>query len=366
MGYEIDFLSVGNGEKSGDAICLRFGDLHASREDQFVMVIDGGTKDSGERLVKHINDYYGTNRVDLVVSTHPDNDHVCGLRVVVDEMEVDRLWMHQPWKHSSNYKALFKNRSITTLGLKRSIRAALDTAVDLEEAAAAKGIPIDEPFSDFELPFTDYGIVVLGPSSHYYDELLPQFRETPQTRGDSAQTGIFQRAGTALLEAAKMVAEGWGFETLTDPDENATSAENNSSVILTIDCDGRRLLFTGDAGVPALERAVDAAEAMGINLPGSIFVQVPHHGSRRNVGPSVLDRILGTRGQDTNKSAFISCVKDNDKHPSKKVCNAFQRRGAQDCVHATKGVTKNHHYGSPDRDGWCAADSLPFYDKVED
>ncbi len=25
MGYEIDFLSVGNGEKSGDAIAVRYG-----------------------------------------------------------------------------------------------------------------------------------------------------------------------------------------------------------------------------------------------------------------------------------------------------------------------------------------------------
>ncbi|MEX0884997.1 MAG: MBL fold metallo-hydrolase [Phycisphaeraceae bacterium] len=267
MGYEIDLLKVGEGEKSGDAICLRFGDdLWGSRENQFVMVIDGGTTDSGERLVKHIKNRYGTDTVDLVVSTHPDNDHISGLRVVLNEMTVGRLWMHLPWHHASDFKALFKNRTITSLGLKRQIRASLDTATDLEEIARRKGVPIDEPFSDVQLPFGD-SIDVIGPSTSYYTDLLPQFRETPEAREASAGAGFFERAASAVLEAAKTVAESWYIETLSDPAEDATSAENNSSVVLTIRRDNNLLLLTGDAGVPALDRAVDEAEGRGIDLP---------------------------------------------------------------------------------------------------
>ncbi len=65
MAYEIDFLPVGEGERSGDAIALRIGDLSA-RDKQLVLVIDGGTKESGEELVKHIKQYYQTDHVDLV------------------------------------------------------------------------------------------------------------------------------------------------------------------------------------------------------------------------------------------------------------------------------------------------------------
>ena len=43
MGLEIDFLSVGEGEKSGDAIALRYGNLFGPRSEQTVLVIDGGT-----------------------------------------------------------------------------------------------------------------------------------------------------------------------------------------------------------------------------------------------------------------------------------------------------------------------------------
>ncbi|MGL2523264.1 hypothetical protein ACOWOB_05920 [Helicobacter pylori] len=42
--YEIDFLPVGDGKKSGDAIAMRWWHGEWSKERQKVMVIDGGTK----------------------------------------------------------------------------------------------------------------------------------------------------------------------------------------------------------------------------------------------------------------------------------------------------------------------------------
>jgi len=78
MGYEVDFLPVGE-DKSGDAITLRFGNLHADPPQQFVMVIDGGYAETGETVVEYVRTHYKTNRIDLVVSTHPDQDHVGGV-----------------------------------------------------------------------------------------------------------------------------------------------------------------------------------------------------------------------------------------------------------------------------------------------
>ena len=54
MGYEIDFLSVGDGERSGDAIAFRIGNLSGPREQQFVGIVDGGFTDSGQALVNHV------------------------------------------------------------------------------------------------------------------------------------------------------------------------------------------------------------------------------------------------------------------------------------------------------------------------
>ncbi len=57
MGFEIDFLAVGKEGQSGDAIAFRIGNLLGERKEQFVAVIDGGFKESGEQLVNHIIKY---------------------------------------------------------------------------------------------------------------------------------------------------------------------------------------------------------------------------------------------------------------------------------------------------------------------
>jgi hypothetical protein len=54
IGYEIDFHAVGDGERSGDAISVRYGTPGAYR----IMVVDGGNKESGEKLVEHIKNCY--------------------------------------------------------------------------------------------------------------------------------------------------------------------------------------------------------------------------------------------------------------------------------------------------------------------
>ena len=109
MSYEVDIRAVGDESKSGDAIALRFGEFITDPNSQRVVVIDGGFRDSGEDLVKHIKGFYETNTVDLVIATHPDNDHVSGLRVVLEEMEVLELWMHRPWAHGAQVRSLVES-----------------------------------------------------------------------------------------------------------------------------------------------------------------------------------------------------------------------------------------------------------------
>lgn len=85
MGYEIDFMPVGEGKRGGDAIALRYGNLQGDSSEQVIAVIDGGTKESGEQLVTHINKFYKTNRVDFAISTHLHADHSSGLAVVLEK-----------------------------------------------------------------------------------------------------------------------------------------------------------------------------------------------------------------------------------------------------------------------------------------
>jgi beta-lactamase superfamily II metal-dependent hydrolase len=130
--------------------------------------------------------------------------------------------------------------------------------------------------------------------------------------------------------------------------------------------DGRQLLFTGDAGVPALTAAADFAALNGISLKNIKFFHVPHHGSRRNLGPTILNRIFGNaRAQDAQDwTAGVSAAKDGaPKHPHKKVTNALKRRGA--AVHVTAGQSICYRHEAPQRSGWIGLSPLPFYAQVE-
>jgi beta-lactamase superfamily II metal-dependent hydrolase len=357
MGYQLDFLPVGN-DKPGDAIALRFGNLQGARAEQTVVIIDGGYQDDGKKLVEHVRTHYGTNKIDLVISTHPDQDHIGGLETVLKECEVGRLWMHRPWKHTEDIAKMFVHGRVTDQSVRETLRKSLDEACDLDQLAQAKKIPIEEPFRGLLDP--SKSILVLGPSVPFYESLLPGFRCTPEPKA-----GILKGFLAAIEETVKYLAEGFDVETLDDDGE--TTAENNSSTILLLVLDNEYLLLTADAGGPALTAALDALQNANFDLAKLKFVQVPHHGSARNVGPTLLNRLLGPKLQQeaTLRTAIVSVATTNHpKHPSKKVLNAFRRRGAP--VHATAGFGKCEQKNAPQRVGWSSSTPLPLYPEVED
>ena len=362
MAYEIDFLAVGEGEKSGDAIALRYGNLSEPSQ-QKVLVIDGGFKDSGATLVEHIKKYYKTETVDGVLCTHSDSDHISGLTEVLNGVKVTNLYMHLPWKRASNIEGLFSDAKISSDKIKLALKKSLDSARELEALAKKKSIPVVEPFSDYSDGTGT--LCVLGPSVKFYESLLANFRGPAELAPEPG--GPFEKFRTVAKDVVTHVAENWGIETLTDPDEDATSAENNSSVVLLFTHGQERFLFTSDAGVPALTEALNRATQLGIDLKTVAMVQIPHHGSKRNVGPSVLNQILGPKKQqqELTKKAYISVAKDGEpKHPAKKVVNAFIRRGAK--VYATQGKALCQHSSDAPARGWENAKELPLYTQVED
>lgn len=353
MGFEIDFMAFGNGEKSGDAISLRYGEPG----NYTVIVIDGGTKEAGKDLVYHINNYYDTSYVDYVINTHPDKDHASGLTIVLEELSVGELLMHLPWEHSEYIRNAFKDGRITDNSLSERLKDAYNSAFELYNLAANRGIPVREPFAG-----EDIGILkVLSPTKEFYEQNLITSDKTPEV-GEK----LFKFFKEATQKVYDWIEESWDVETLRE--NVSTSPENENSVILYGNYDNRGFLFTGDAGIKALSSAADYAEISGINLTDCRFQQIPHHGSRNNVSPSVLNRIIGApleKGQEKTMSVFVSASKNSTTHPRKAVVNAYIRRGAKVFSSGDGNGTKHHYYNMPAREGWKSAVKLQFSDTVE-
>lgn len=369
MDYEIEVHPVGDGTKAGDAISVRYNDNGVYR----VIVVDGGTTECGQKLVEHIKFHYGENTViDHMVSTHPDNDHASGLREVMKAFTVENLWIHGIWHHAAEMQPYFEE-GWSVADLEKAIRDAYPIVDELIELATSNGTRVYEPFAGAQIgPFT-----VLSPSKYAYIRLVPQFRRTPPANQEALEADdfwlgtkkqgllsqIFEKAAAAV---ASWIAETWDVELLRE--HPTTAAENETSTVLFGQFDERTALLTADAGVNGLTWACRYADQLGLARQRPNLVQVPHHGSRSNVSPSVLDCLLGPKlpaGTAPTRTAVVSCPKDDEKHPRKMVVNAFMRRGY--AVGKTQGrYFRSHHGNMPARSNEVPAESFAWFDQVED
>jgi len=360
MAYEIDFLRPG--DSNGDAICIRY----ETEPGYFrVHVVDGGFVDTGDKIIEHIDKYYQPHAdkkivINHMVLSHADNDHAGGLLKVMEEYEVGTLWMNRPWLYAQEVIDSFHG-NFTDDGLIERIREMNAQSVALEELAARKGTKVEPAFQGTQIG----SFTVLAPTQQRYITSIPDMGRTPQSYAKSAadSTGLLKSLLEKAKDAATFVKESWGVETLSENPE-PTTASNESCIVQYGVLGSGRLLLTADAGPIALREAAEYAATIGFK-DALTFMQVPHHGSRRNVTPSVLDALLGTRTTDSSLKRGSACVSVGSKaaseYPRRSVANAFRRRGYP--VFATKTGTFSHYSGKGH--GFAEASPLPFFEEVE-
>ena len=377
MAYEIDYIGVkaDKATKDADAICLRWktGIALNGMPIYKVGVIDGGFEAHGNAMIAHMNQYYfddaeGVKRkekktIDFVVVTHPDQDHAIGLKQVLKAFDVKKIYMNRPWLYVDELFDKVNDGRITKQSLRERLRNNYETIADIENIAEENKIPIYEAF---EGTYVENEILILSPEKQFYLDLLVESEKTPlQEQAAFNQDGLFGRIANAVKAYIVNKFEDWDIETLRENEE--TSAENETSVVLRGLVEGDGFLLTGDAGIRALNKAIDYMEQIGEDVISEIsFYQIPHHGGRHNVSPSLLDRMVGQRvkkGATRNKTAYASVAEGSD-HPLKMVTNAYIRRGVS--TYETNGNTICHHCGQMPKRGWTQLKMIEFADYVEE
>jgi beta-lactamase superfamily II metal-dependent hydrolase len=334
----IDMLSLGN----ADSIIVWLKDHN---KNNYVILIDGGNKSDGEKVIAHLDKYILRNvpqsAPDLVICTHHDKDHIGGLIKVVEHYgnQIGKVWINNPAEHISSNAYQTLKESFRRQSAYKQYEVILESLTNLDDFISIVdriGIPRDHALYGQEL--FDGVIRVLGPSDDFYKTLLPGMENMDRyvsSEADYAYNSIF---GQAVINE--------NLETNSPcpivDEENSTSATNNSSVILEIQAKDSRYLFTGDAGVQAFEDVETR-----FNLEGIHWLDVPHHGSRRNLSSRLIDTM-------SPKVCYIS-AKGGHKHPRRALVNCLRKHGAQ--VYGThKGGNKWHHRGDfPDREDYSSA-----------
>lgn len=310
-GFEVFFLYLGN----ADSILIR----HYNQGVKTVILIDGGRKKHAPLVRKLLQDL-GENRIHHLVCSHHHEDHAAGLVDLVQDttLSIDKAWLHLG---DLIVDRIDRSRFQVYANLLTRAKASKEAQNQLVQALRNRRIPLDEPFA-----VVDIGpLLVVSPTRDFYNAQLEMMR------GDELATALNERY---KQRDVKSMMRALGFDKSRQEDEEddgeiggePTSPENEISTVLYLpwtDDDGSQkgFLFTADAGTAALSDLKSRSEnAKGI-LKQLTWMQVPHHGSRRNLNLDLIDYY-------NPKTGFVS-AEGSKKHPSTKLINAFNERGSK-------------------------------------
>lgn len=306
---EIDILPASSEKKGGDSVLIRIGnfDYTANKNNQKVILIDSGYSENAQRIKDYLTDHYQTNTIDLVVITHPDIDHISGFKTLLEDTSiiVNKTYIHDPWNHTSHMFTRTKDNRRTVKSLGNAFDETLSRLSNILDKLNARNIENIEPFGYLEIK--GFNLHILGPDRKFYRDTLYKFEGMEGSSSQYSGSDIYEPDLSHYSENMSHFLEN-----------PKTSPKNETSVITLLqDHDGKPLvLFTGDAGVDAINKALDNADNARIKYKGVYLFQIPHHGSIKNINQEVIDRINPV-------NAYVSAPSQKIEHPSPLLINYF-------------------------------------------
>lgn len=272
---KLTFVNVGYGE----AMVLECPDP-ARRNGQFVMVIDGGGNESAEFADRSggrvpMAEYLtarGLDHIDVMVSTHIHEDHICGLLPLLERWTPRELWQTLPADFYRRTRPLGVPEGVTP-SQSKFLRALNDygTLCRLVEDRGGVIRTITAPLE--ETLCRDLSVRVLAPSASQAEEL-------------------------AVLLDGVYAAEDAEFWSRLD---RLDARMNNFSLVLRLDFRGTCVLLPGDTN--CLGYGDIPAEALQADL-----FKVGHHGQRDGVSAQQL-RAIAPR-------AVVCCASSDRRYNS--------------------------------------------------
>jgi len=343
-GIEVDMLSLGN----ADCILVSFwSGLSVHR-----VLIDGGKKGDApviRQFLRNLN----INAIDDLLSTHHHDDHSGGLiELLCDEsLTFGKVWSHVPQWHVSSMDRVAATLKAAGSSLEAAnLLKSLQTAAEVYKITKKRGFDHEEPFKGKRLG----PLEVCSPTLEFYNDLVTEFSDVEKIKDEDAAQKRYDEQ-TAMEEVFASVlgkSDSDSSSLLTAPH---TTPENESSVVAGANHNERVYLFTADAGTCALTNVL--RDYPGVK--GLQWMQIPHHGSRRNITKTLI-------GAFAPKTAYVS-AEGSKKHPRRAVVNAFKESGATVySTHYLGGCNLWSQIGTvPGRAGYHSATPLYEADKIQ-
>jgi beta-lactamase superfamily II metal-dependent hydrolase len=339
MEYVIDFIYVGD----GDALIVWARDPNVY---DYVIFIDGGNAGNGQKIVDHyhenIEPYLMTSRSIGFINSHPHNDHINGLIEVVELLgsKMNFAIYNDPVEFISEElreqikKSYLAKEDDDITHLYESFQKVLR----LNELCKEHNLKKLSAFRETNLLGDD--IKILSPSKEYYQGKVQQFTNIDFLKKEDFSIKVATVFDDEISSPCTIVDE-----------INDASPENLSSTVIQLtDSSGKKYILTADAGVESF----DDMDKNGFDNENINLVQLPHHGSRRNISSAWLQRF--------KPHMFIVSAAGNVKHPRRAVVNCIKRNLPNTFVYSTHTSKNTLSYTTnrevfPNR-GWGSATPL--------
>lgn len=282
--------------RHGDCIWIEYGAAAAPTR----ILIDGGPAFAYGVLRERIAALAPDQRyLDLLIVTHIDGDHIEGvIRLLRDKalgLEVREIW----------FNGLRQIRSVPVPVPLSGVPYSVVQGEYLSALIKQRGIAWNVPFGGAAVTA---GARVSLPGGASALLLSPTIAELGLLHkawdAELVEAGIEPDASEeemARLNAIKRLAAPQSFSGIGPPDIDALAARpfeqddaiaNGSSIAILFDYGGTRLLLLGDAFPGVVEHAISALlRDEGKARLKVDLVKLPHHGSRANLSPSLLDKL---------------------------------------------------------------------------
>ena len=99
-----------------------------------VMVIDGGNNDDEDDMVAYLKQL-GVSKVDILIGTHPDADHIGGMDAVIDSFDIGKIYMPNAQRDTQTFQSVLQsiqNKGLKVTTAKAGIELDLDPAVQIK------------------------------------------------------------------------------------------------------------------------------------------------------------------------------------------------------------------------------------------
>ena len=321
MELKVSFL---NCISHGDCAVITFKE----DDDLRCIVIDGGENDDSAQALREYLEQEGVEKIDLMVGTHIDSDHIEGLSQFVKQelkqqdkgepcISITQFWGPKPSQdHMSTYgpsavEEMHASQRFVIEGVVQNDR--------LYDRLQKAQVPVHHPALDDQPknPFRSVRLEVLGPDTQISAD---EIKSTALGLTTRESEGTVEITSLNDLEAAiTRNAEAMALQA----DRNA----NNQSIVLRLtpaaaDPDSEdtwQFLFPGDAG-PAAWDSMVGNKKVKPRLSAKVL-KLPHHGSRNGLDDAGADQVKPT----------YSIVSVGQKHgiPDEDVLKMVQSRNSE-------------------------------------